>query len=190
MNTATHMLVASAALARRGAPARNSLALAGALLPDLSIFTLYFWGRLIDGQSSAQIWRITYWSEPWQTFSAVSNSIPLWASISLIGLATRSGWIAVLGMAGLLHVLLDFPVHNDDAHRHFWPLSDWRFISPLSYWDNDHHGREVAIAEMAFGAILIGVLGWRFTAVWARTFLALAFLSYAAVPIYFWATLG
>jgi len=32
------------------------------------------------------------------------------------------------------------PVHHDDGHRHFFPLSDWRFESPVSYWDPAHYG--------------------------------------------------
>jgi hypothetical protein len=48
----------------------------------------------------------------------------------------------------ICHSLLDLPVHHDDAHRHFFPLSDYRFISPLSYWDPSHYGQFVALAEV------------------------------------------
>ena len=55
--------------------------------------------------------------------------------------------ILCLSMVG--HSLLDLPVHNDDAHRHFFPFSNYRFISPFSYWDPNHYGRIVAFVEMA-----------------------------------------
>ena len=48
----------------------------------------------------------------------------------------------------VLHSLLDLPVHNDDAHRHFFPLSNYRFISPISYWDPNHYGGIVSVVEL------------------------------------------
>jgi hypothetical protein len=40
----------------------------------------------------------------------------------------------------LLHALGDAFLHREDGHRHLWPLSSWRFESPVSYWDPAHHG--------------------------------------------------
>lgn len=176
--------------ARRGAPAQNAAALAGALLPDLSVFVMYFWSRLIEGEPAWRVWGVTYWSEPWQTISAVSNSFPLWAVITAIGLATRSYLMIALGGAGLLHLALDFPVHHDDAHVHFWPFTDWRFHSPLSYWNSQDYGDYVGAVEVALALALIVVLLRRFPERWVRIALAGAFVSYAAVPAYFWFTLG
>jgi hypothetical protein len=48
----------------------------------------------------------------------------------------------------ILHSLGDLPVHNDDAHRHFFPFSNYRFISPISYWDRKHYGSIVSLVEM------------------------------------------
>jgi len=42
----------------------------------------------------------------------------------------------------------DLPLHREDAHRHFFPFSDWRFTSPVSYWDPDHYGGYAAIGEV------------------------------------------
>ena len=36
----------------------------------------------------------------------------------------------------------------DDAHRHFYPLSDYRFISLVSYWDPRHYGTVAMPAEL------------------------------------------
>jgi hypothetical protein len=60
----------------------------------------------------------------------------------------------VLGLSLVCHSLLDFPVHHDDAHRHFFPFSNYRFFSPFSYWDPNHYGRIVALIEMT---LVLGV---------------------------------
>ena len=47
----------------------------------------------------------------------------------------------------------DLPLHNDDAHRHFFPFSDWRFSSPVSYWDPQHYGYWASLVE--FSCVLL-----------------------------------
>jgi len=49
-----------------------------------------------------------------------------------------------------LHMLCDLPVHHDDGHRHFLPISNWRFESPVSYWDPEHFGLVFAALELIF----------------------------------------
>ena len=46
-----------------------------------------------------------------------------------------------------MHCALDFLTHHDDGHHHFYPLSDFAFESPISYWDPGHYGRIVAPIE-------------------------------------------
>ena len=62
--------------------------------------------------------------------------------------------MVIVCISMICHSLLGLPVHNDDAHRHFFPFSNHRFISPLSYWDKNHYGAIVALIEMA---LVIGV---------------------------------
>lgn len=50
-------------------------------------------------------------------------------------------------------------MHQDDASAHFWPLSDWRFVSPLSYRDSAHHARWLAPLE-GLVAFVCGVVLW------------------------------
>ena len=64
----------------------------------------------------------------------------------------------MIGAAALLHLTFDLPFHHDDDHPHFWPFSDWRFTSPLSYWDPAHDGRVIALAEVGLAVVLIGFL--------------------------------
>jgi len=48
-----------------------------------------------------------------------------------------------------LHCLVDLPLHREDAHAHFWPLTSWRFLSPISYWDPRHGGSFFLAFELA-----------------------------------------
>ena len=189
MNTATHILTASAVLARRNQPYRNTAILVGAFLPDLSIFALFAWAKM-NGFSQAIIWHELYWQEPWQTFGAISNSFPIWLLVLAIGLLSRSKVMLVVAAAAIIHLALDFPVHADDAHKHFWPLTDWRFHSPLSYWDTNHHSQFVMAAEFVLCLAALIALWLRFSGWLVRTGLVAAMLSLIAVPVFFWATLG
>ena len=76
MNTVAHLIVASAVLSRHEAPRRNLVICLSALLPDLSIYIFFAWSRL-QGWSGSETWDVRYWTEPWQTYGAVSNSFIL-----------------------------------------------------------------------------------------------------------------
>jgi hypothetical protein len=190
MMTPTHLVIGAAALARSGEPLRNALVVAGALLPDLSIYVLFAWSRGVLGVSEHEVWDVLYWQEPWQMLSALSNSFPLWGGALVLGLALRSPFLAAFAGAGLLHLMSDLPVHNADAHVHFWPFTDWRFHSPFSYWDRDHYGGIVSLVELLLMLVLIAVLWRRFRAIWVRALLGVAVVSFIAVPLYFRLMLG
>ena len=183
------MLAAAAVLSKPDNRLRNTAVLFGALLPDLSIFVLFGWARL-QGIPQWEIWRELYWQEPWQTMSAISNSFPIWFAVLAVAVALRSKIVMVLAGAVLIHLALDFPVHADDAHKHFWPLTDWRFHSPLSYWDTDHHSQYVMLGELGLCLISIAVLWRRFSGLVVRSALLTALISLALVPLFFWLTLG
>ena len=185
MNTPTHLLISAALLARKGMPRRNVAVLAGAIIPDLSMFVLFGWAKLIAGIPEQTLWGDVYWQEPWQTLSAISNSIPLFGVLFVLGVLLRGPLLWLFALSALLHLLCDFPLHNDDAHQHFWPLTDWRFHSPFSYWDGRHYGGIVRILEVAIGVVCAAVLWRRFRALWVKCILALAFSLYVLVPLYF-----
>ncbi|MEM7526864.1 MAG: cobalamin biosynthesis protein CobQ [Pseudomonadota bacterium] len=184
MNTATHLVVAGAALARPGRPGRNLAVVLGALLPDIWIFGFWAYYRA-QGVPEWRLWRELYWQEPWQTVGAIANSAPLAVACFVAGLILRRRWLMVLAGAMLLHLALDFPVHADDAHRHLWPLLDWRFHSPLSYWDVRHHADIVIWVEAAITIACLAVLARRFDAWPVRAALALLMLGYVGAYGYF-----
>ncbi|MEM8936834.1 MAG: hypothetical protein AAGC77_10545 [Pseudomonadota bacterium] len=173
MNTPTHIFVAAAILARPNAPRRNWAVAAGAFVPDLSMFIFFFWATFVQGLSQSEIWRVAYWTEPWQTLGAISNSIPIALSILAVAIIRRHHLAIVFALALLTHAALDFPTHADDAHRHFWPISDWRFQSPLSYWDARGTGRSGAIVECGFLLAAAFFIWRRFPLRWVRISLAL-----------------
>ena len=185
MNTATHLLLAAALFSREKAPTRNRAVMAGALAPDLSIFVFYGWAKAINGTDEREIWNTLYWTEPWQTLSALSNSIPLIALMLVIGIALKAPLVRVFALAALTHVILDLGFHATDAHRHFWPLTDWRFQSPISYWDTDHHGDLGGAIDLGLLVVSAAVLWRRFRAIWVRASLGLMVASLAATGIYF-----
>ncbi len=101
-----------------------------------------------------------YFSSEWQAVFAVDNSFIIWGAVFGAAIAFRKPLLIAFAGAGLLHLATDFPLHNDDARRHFWPLSDWVFESPLSYWDSHHHAAYVA--PLTLMAVLISaIVVWR-----------------------------
>jgi len=56
---------------------------------------------------------------------------------------------------------------------HFWPLSDWVFRSPFSYWNSQYHGDIIAILERLMVAGVMVLLWRRFKSWKMRAFYAL-----------------
>lgn len=154
------MLVSVAALGRRGDGSRNRAAALGAALPDVPIFVLFFVARFALGRPSSEIWTRTYFEPGWQLAVDLLHSVPLGAAGFALARWRRGvGWQALFASM-LLHSALDLPVHTDDAHRHFLPLTNWRFHSPVSYWDPRSYGRQVAVVEIA-AALALSVRTFR-----------------------------
>lgn len=192
--TPTHLLVGAALFAKPAKEPRqkwrNAAILFGALLPDLSIFVLFFYARVFAGISEQELWSVTYWSEPWQTFNKMGNSFVVFAVLGALAVVIQQRWLLALALAALAHLMLDFPVHADDAHVHFWPVTEWRFYSPISYWDPRHFGDIFFMLEIAFGVALTVLLWRRFKGRVTRAVLGGSLFLYLAVPAYFTLMLG
>jgi hypothetical protein len=148
VNTPSHAILNLALLLPQPqAAAVLPMIVAGAVLPDIPMFTLYLWAKL-RRIPARQLWTETYYLPFWQNWTDLFHSIPLAGLGLAMGLFSQSQLLALLFGSALLHSLLDLPVHHDDAHRHFFPLHGYRFISPLSYWDPRHYGYTVAFAEI------------------------------------------
>lgn len=195
MNTQTHLLLASALFARPGREnrLRNAAVLSGALLPDAVIFVMFIWSKLI-GAPESEVWSNWYFTPPWLTAIDWMNSLPLFGVILLAGwMLPRdppawnllSSTLILFALAAITHLLGDLPFHVDDGHAHFVPLTEWRFVSPISYWDPRHYGNIVALLELGLGLLLIIILWRRFTGKLVRALLGLAVVSYAVPYVWF-----
>ena len=149
MNTPSHYIINFALLGKSMGSDYKIPIIIGAILPDIPIFIFYFLAKFVFQIPSGKIWSQAYYEPFWQDLIAIFHSFP----IAIIGLliCLGLGWksIAVLFVSMIIHDLCDLPVHNDDAHRHFFPFSNYRFISPISYWDPKHYGKYVAFGEMS-----------------------------------------
>jgi len=158
MNTPAHLLLGGALLGR-GQRGLIWAAFAGAMLPDLSLYVMAGVSLSILGIPAQRVFNELYFSDAWQTVFAIDNSFILWSLLLAVAVWKRSGWGMALTGAALLHLALDFPLHHDDGRPHFWPLSDWVFESPFSYWDRGHGAMWIAPLE-AFAATLAAVWVW------------------------------
>ncbi len=174
MMTTTHILIGAALSSRpRFKPYQIVLAWLGGFAPDLSIFIMVGYSRFVE-IGEAGLWRYPdglYWQQPWQFFSAVSNSFPMWITICLLAyfafakiasLRTLGLGVLIFSTAALAHISVDFFTHARDAHVQFWPFSDWRFNSPISYYDPEFYGKIVATLEIFLGLGLISYLFLQF----------------------------
>lgn len=147
MNTPAHAILNALVLAKRGAsPPRDGIVFLGAVLPDLPMFAVYGVEKA-RGVAEQVIWSTSYYQPAWQSFFDVFNSVPVIALTLFVG--WRRPTVRYLALSMLLHAAADFPLHHDDGHRHFWPL-DYRFESPVSYWDPAHYGQWFAPVELLF----------------------------------------
>lgn len=160
MNTPAHLLIGAVAFAKPNAPKVNAAALIGAIAPDVSLYILSAWSLLIMDQTPRYVFDELYFSPTWQRVFAVDNSFVLWAALFAIAWGLRRQWLIAFSGAGILHLLADFLLHNEDARAQFWPISDWVFHSPISYWDPNHYGHIFGPLEIALSLVL-GIILWR-----------------------------
>lgn len=182
MNTPSHMLIGAAVFARPLVPASLLAALAGGLAPDLPMLGMVLWSTRIIGLPEHEVFGRLYFSEGWQAVFAVDHSLLLWGA--LLAVAVRSGSVVLRAFsgAGLLHAIADFLTHHDDARRQLWPLSDWVFRSPVSYWDPRYFGDVFGIFELGLVLVLAIFLCWRMRLWWQRA-LTLGVAAILLVPV-------
>ena len=152
MHTPTHAALNFLVLGRNPESARLCI-LVGAVLPDVPMFGFFLYEHLVCGETARHIFRDLYFVPRWQTVFDISHSIPLF--LLLLGLSwwrrSRTGLLFATSL--LLHSLVDWPTHLEDAHAYFWPF--WRepLRGVVSYW---HSGSMLALES----GIIVVALAW------------------------------
>lgn len=185
MNTPAHLIFGAAAFGRRGDARRTWAAILGSLAPDLSLYLMTGISIYVINIPARRVFGELYYTDVWQQVFAIDNSFVLWGIGLAVALWARSGWALAFTGAAILHLLLDFPLHNKDARMHFWPLSDWKFVSPISYWDRAFHGAAVGRIEAAAVVALGVLLLVRHRSWWARAGIA-AIAAAEIAPFVMW----
>jgi hypothetical protein len=189
MNTQSHALM-GAVLFGRAMPKRAWVGLFGGITPDVPMLAIVLTLKA-TGVSGQKIFDEMYWENWWQITNAIAHSFFMWAGLLVIGLVMRKSsgdrWtlLSIFAGSALLHSCIDFGVHREDAHMSFWPVSRYKFMSPVSYYDSAHYGRAFSMFEAALGLGMAVVLALQFKNVIVRGLLAVCLLFYVAIPVIF-----
>ncbi len=199
MNSQTHILM-GAVLFGKQLPRLAWAGAAGGVIPDLPMYVIIA-GLRAQGYPLDRIFGEFYWAPWWQIANAIGHNFILWGVMVVISGAillsakNKNGRYAsgktnalVFALSGsaLLHSVIDFLCHRDDAHMHLWPISQWRFRSPVSYWDPAHYGNWFGLFEAALGIALAVILFRRYPGKGLRIILVMVILLYIAVPAFFY----
>ena len=195
MNTQSHVIM-GAVIFGRGLSAKAWAGALGGLVPDVPMILIVLVLKL-SGVPTHTIFDEMYWQNWWQVTNAIGHNFWLWSGLVILGLVNRDrlsssaqafdNWTRVSLFAGsaLLHTAVDFFCHREDAHMSFWPVTRWKFISPVSYYDPAHYGIWFSLLEAMLGLCLMIILFRQFKSIILRGILAVAMAMYAAVPAYF-----
>lgn len=187
MYTPTHLIFGLAAFGRTDARKVTAAALAGAAIPDASLYLLAGTHLIVLGTDPQVVFGEMYYSDAWQSVFRVDNSFLVWGFVLALGLAVRRAWVVALAGAALLHIGLDLPLHHDDGRAHFWPLTNWVFVSPVSYWDPAHYGGILTPIEIAVSWAACVVL-WKRYLRWPMRVLIVLLAALQLPVAYGWAT--
>lgn len=179
------MILGMAAFGRPGQPRVTLAAVAGGFAPDLSLFVMVGASIYLRGIEPGVVFGQLFYSEAWQRLFAIDNSSILWGVLMAAALWWRRAALTAFAGSALLHLAFDFMLHNGDARQHFWPLSNWVFNSPLSYWDRNYYGNIVGPLELGVALLLCVLMLLRFRT-WAMRGLIVALGGAEVLSSHIW----
>lgn len=128
------------------------LALLMAIIPDMPWFISNVVAYSMNGFGPGTF--ELAWENPYVLVAAsFMNSFVVIGVIYLIVRLANLASLLPLVYGWVLHVVLDFFTHNTDAYPAFYPLSSWKFHSPISYWESSHHSQVFSVINL----ILVGL---------------------------------
>ncbi|MAF09121.1 hypothetical protein CMK11_01620 [Candidatus Poribacteria bacterium] len=150
------------------------------------MFVFFVVERFVFGHRGSVIWSDRYYDADWQRVFDLFNSLPLLGLAAVVAYVFHRRRVAWAFVSMALHAAMDLPLHNDDGHRHFYPFSDFRFDSPVSYWDPAHFGAYAATGEAVAVLIASAVVYRRLRSRWTRGALILVDAAYVAMCAGIW----
>lgn len=130
----------------------------GGFLPDCPTYLFFIVQGLILQTSQQELWDTLYFDSVWSPFITLSHSLIIWPLLLALSYATTRSVLFSISLGALFHIIVDFFVHAKDAYRHFWPLSDWQWHSPISYWDPSYYGNIISLVDALVILFLLGYL--------------------------------
>ena len=155
----------------------------GGFLPDIPAYLFFFVHTCILGTAQNVMWDTLYFDSAWTPFITLSHSFLLWPTLVLCAYLLQKRVLIALALGSLFHSTLDFFVHHSDAYRHFWPLSNWTFQSPISYWEPAHFGTLFTAVDATVVLLLLYWIFYTTTQVRMRRFILLCMLLYATAVL-------
>ena len=129
MHTPTHAALNFLVLGRNPESPRLWI-LIGAVLPDAPMLGFFLYEKLVRGETAGRIFHDLYFEPRWQTVFDVSHSIPLFLLLAALCWSRKSRSGLFLAISLLLHSLVDWPTHLEDAHAYFGRCG----VSPCRAW--------------------------------------------------------
>ncbi|MBW2064389.1 MAG: metal-dependent hydrolase [Deltaproteobacteria bacterium] len=118
----------------------------GGLFPDL-VYLFGFIPRIFQYGSFIEWMQDPFWDVLWNSPTAKSvHSFLVWGLVSIVTFSVfrknsfRIIYPFFLGWG--LHIASDALTHVSDGYALFYPLSDFRFPAPVSYWQKEFHAKE------------------------------------------------
>lgn len=170
MRTFSHAIV-TAALGSQAKAKGGSLAafVVGSVLPDLPLGVLTVLALINStDMDAAMVYmdQLYYESALWIALHNTPHSFVVMAVLSLLAYAFKQNrwgcWLLWYAAGASLHIAVDILTHAMDGPMFLYPLSTFRFQSPVSYWNPEYYGRVFTVFEYSVDALLLVVLGVRF----------------------------
>ena len=127
----------------------------GALFPDIPTYVFFVVCGLILQIPSNILWDTMYFNSYWSIPITLTHSFIIWPFLIAISSYFGLKFLKWFSISALFHSIVDFAVHTDDAYRHFYPFSNWKFNSPISYWNSAEYGQYVSLFD---SVIVLGLL--------------------------------
>lgn len=147
-------LAAARLVAPRGGGPSALPALGGGALPDLPMAAGLAWAagrRLRFGREvlEGEVCSRRRFAAP---DAALHSALPVAVTLAVVAAAPKGRWkpgVLAFGLGWAGHVVSDALTHGSDARPILWPISPWRFRSPISYRERERHARLVGSVEHA-----------------------------------------